>query len=105
MSTNLLIILANTAAIVLVWFLGKIKTRREKRNSDLELIDRSILPLLDSIDKLTAQNNEVVVKLLAEQNKNLLLVQEKSELLAKIDKLEKQINILNKKVNELIKQA
>lgn len=105
MSTNLLIILANTAAIVLVWFLGKIKTRREKRNSDLELIDRSILPLLDSIGKLTAQNNEVVAKLLAEQNKNLLLVQEKSELLAKIDKLEKQINILNKKVNELIKQA
>lgn len=105
MSTNLLIILANTAAIVLVWFLGKIKTRREKRNSDLELIDRSILPLLDSIDKLTAQNNEVVAKLLAEQNKNLLLVQEKSELLAKIDKLEKQINVLNKKVNELIRQA
>lgn len=105
MSTNLLIILVNTAAIVLVWFLGKIKTRREKRNSDLELIDRSILPLLDSIDKLTAQNNEVVAKLLAEQNKNLLLVQEKSELLAKIDKLEKQINVLNKKVNELIRQA
>jgi hypothetical protein len=105
MSTNLLIILANTAAIVLVWFLGKIKTRREKRNSDLELIDRSILPLLDSIDKLTAQNNEVVAKLLAEQNKNLLLVQEKSELLVKIDKLEKQINVLNKKVNELIRQA
>lgn len=105
MSTNLLIILANTAAIVLVWFLGKIKTRREKRNSDLELIDRSILPLLDSIDKLTAQNNEVVAKLLAEQNKNLLLMQEKSELLAKIDKLEKQINVLNKKVNELIRQA
>lgn len=99
---------------ILGWFFSKMQTRRERRKEELALfnaaITEAISPLLESINKLTEQNRDVVGKLLCEQDKNLALIEEKRKLLSermtlteKVEKLEKQIKTLNGKINELIK--
>lgn len=92
------------------WLFGKLQTPREKKKTDLQLINEAISPLLASIKDLTSQISEMTSRLIEEQDKNLTLTQEKSEwkkerieLVAKIDKLEKTVNCLNRKINELIK--
>lgn len=92
------------------WLFGKMQTRREKKKSDLQLISEAVSPLVQSIKDLTEQNNEIISKLMKEQDKVLQLMSEKSalinergELLEKIEKLEKQVHCLTKKINELVK--
>lgn len=92
------------------WIYSKLKTRREKKKSDIQLINEAISPLLTSIKQLTEQNNEMVCRLLAEQDKNLQLLEERSryqterhELIKKIDSLEKTVKQLQKTVKEYIK--
>lgn len=93
------------------WFFGKLQTNRERKKTDLQLINEAIAPLLTSISQLTKQNNEMVCQLLTEQDKNLKLIEEKSqwmkersELIEKIERLEKQVSTLSKKVGELIRK-
>jgi hypothetical protein len=85
------------------WFGRRILTRREKRRFDVELVTSAITPLLESITKLTEQNQTMVERLLFEQSKNLDLMKERGELLDKVDRLEKEVKSLTKKVTELIK--
>ena len=92
------------------WLFAKMQTKRERKKSDFQLISETINPLLESIKLLTEQNNEVVGKLLCEQDKNLVLIREKTalaiereELIAKIEKLEKQVSNLCKKIDQLKK--
>jgi chromosome segregation ATPase len=92
-------------------FSGKFLSKRERKKSDLQLINEAISPLITSISQLTEQNNEVVGKLLDEQDKNLKLLAEKAEwikergeLKAKIERLEKTVLSLEKKIDELIKE-
>ena len=77
---------------------SKLKTRRENRAVDLELIERAISPLLKSIGDLTVHIGEITAKLVAEQEKNLRLMQENAALteerrtlVAKIESLEKKV--------------
>ena len=92
------------------WLFAKLQTRSERKKTDLQLINEAITPLLCSIKDLTEQNNDMVNRLLAEQDKNLQLIAEKSEwikergtLMEKIEELERQIKTLNKKINGFIK--
>ena len=87
---------------VVSFFMGLFKNR----NDFLQTMQKSISPLLDSIEKLTERNNELVGKLIAEQEEKLHLIEEKHEwakergnLIAKISKLEKQL----KKIETLLK--
>jgi|BioPla2DNA2_1021312.scaffolds.fasta_scaffold10529_4 chromosome segregation ATPase len=107
------IVLQIISGIVLAfsgWLFGKLMTKREKIKSDFQLINEAMHPLLESAKNLTSRNNDLVDRLLAEQDKNLKLMNEKTALLKerdelshKISELEKQIKILNKRLNELIK--
>ena len=92
------------------WFFGKLQTRREQKQSDLQIIEEAISPLLTSIKELTEHNNRLVQQYLDEQrqrlaiqeeNKNLKadraeLAEQVSKLTAKVDKLEKTIKRLAK---------
>ncbi len=87
-------------------------TRRERRKSDLEIINAAINPLLESVKQLTEQNRELVLKLADEQRKTLeymrsnrSLLEERAELVAKIDRLTKQIELLKKMLREHLKDA
>jgi len=89
-------------------FSGKYLTRREKKKTDIQLIQEAINPLLESITGLTDHNNNLIEKLLAEQLKNLELIQEragwmieKQELVSKIDKLERKVTTLAKEIKKL----
>jgi chromosome segregation ATPase len=92
-----------TAAIG--WTFSKLKTNREKKESDLNLVNNSVTPLVESIKKLTEQNNELVGKLTAEQDVSLRLIKEKGELLEKIEQLEREISDLRKQINKLIRKT
>ncbi len=92
------------------WFFGKLQTRREQKQSDLQIIEEAISPLLTSIKDLTEHNNRLVEQYLEEQkqrlagqeeNKNLKaeraeLAEQVSKLTAKVDKLERTIKRLAK---------
>lgn len=87
-----------TAAIG--WVFSKLLTRREQKKTDLEIINSSIKPLLESIADLTSRLKEVTTQLLTSQDENLALRLNKTELLGKIDHLEQQVHNLT----ELLKQ-
>lgn len=103
-----IIIALSTAAIG--WFFGKLQTKREQKQTDLQIIESAITPLLNSIRGLTEHSNELVTKLLAEQEKNLALIEQNSALLAektdlinKIESLEKKVATLTSMVKKLAK--
>jgi len=82
-------------------------TRRERKKTDLEIINAAISPLLESIRNLTEQNSQLVGKLTDEQQKaleyikkNRDLMEERAELMTKIDRLTKQIETLKKMLKE-----
>jgi len=91
-----------TAAIG--WTFSKLKTAREKKESDLQLVNNSVTPLVESIAKLTEQNNELIGKLTTEQDKNIKLVYEKSELVGEIECLRKEVSDLKRKLETFIKK-
>lgn len=83
------------------WLFSKLKTRRENKASDLQLIENAIAPLLRSISELTTHSGEITAKLVAEQEKSLRLLQENAALLedkitlaGKVEKLEKKVSSL-----------
>ena len=76
-------------------------TKREKKASDLELIEKAISPMLNSITNLTNHLDEVTAKYAAEQRKNLKLIKEKGELLLRIASLEKEVQKLTEMVKNL----
>ncbi len=93
---------------IITFFVGKWQTKRERKRSDFQMINEAISPLITSIGQLTEQNNELVQKLMNEQDKNLKLLAEKSawieereELNQKIDKLQRTVNTLSKKIDQM----
>ena len=90
---------------VLGWLGAKIKTRRENKQTDLQIINGAIQPLLKSISELTDHSRTLTGELVEEQKKSLALVEEKrawlaerGDLLDEIDKLKKQVASLAKEV-------
>lgn len=102
---TLIQILLCFATAAIGWMFSKLKTQREKKESDLDLVNKSVTPLVESITKLTEQNNELVGKLTAEQDVSLRLIKEKGELLEKIEQLEREISDLRKQINKLIRKT
>jgi predicted nuclease with TOPRIM domain len=75
------------------------KAKAEAENEDLQ----NIGSMVQQITALMAQNRELLQKYLEEQDKNIKLTQENSELAVKIESLEKQIKCLTAKINKLMK--
>ncbi len=93
---------------VLGWLGAKIKTRRENKQTDLQIINGAIQPLLKSISELTDHSRTLTGELVEEQKKSLALVEEKrawlaerGDLLDEIDKLKRQVASLAKEVKML----
>ena len=85
------------------WFFSKLLTPREKKKTDLEIINAAIKPLLVSISELTERLKAVTTDLMDEREKNLKLTMERTELLGKIDNLEKEVRKLQRQVAKLTK--
>lgn len=83
------------------WLFSKLKTRREKKAVDLDLIERAISPLLKSISELTTHIGEITAKLVAEQEKNLKLLQQNAALIEERINLIGKVESLEKKVTNL----
>lgn len=86
------------------WFWANIKTGRQKRESDVDLVNRSIAPLLKSIAELSGHVRVVTSELVQMTNERTELLKEISDLRSQIQQLEKKVaamsKLLNKKVNE-----
>lgn len=85
-------------------------TRRERKKSDLEIINSAITPLLTSIRELTEQNKALIDKLTLEQqasldymSRNKALLEERETLVTKIDKLTRQVEALKKLIREKLR--
>jgi|GEM_PF-1207248 hypothetical protein len=103
------VIMCITTAVV-GWFSAKVMTKREKKQSDLELVSKSTTDLLQGIQELTKQNKDLVLELASEQSKNLELIkenksllQEKIDLNGKIENLEKKVAGLTAVIKKLAK--
>lgn len=94
-------ILLAFATTAIGWFFGKLQTKREQKQTDIQIIESAITPLINSIKGLTEHNNELVTKLLVEQEKNLKLIEEKSVLLEEKTNLVNKIESLERKVANL----
>lgn len=102
---QILLFLATTA---IGWFFGKLQTKREQKQTDIQIIEGAISPMLNSIKELTEHSSELVAKLLTEQEKNLKLIEtnlalltEKTNLVNKIESLEKKVATLTDMVKKL----
>lgn len=102
---NLIEVLKNLAFAVggggATWLFAKLKTPREKKAADLELIEKAITPLLNSIRELTNHNSETTAQLIAEQAKSLKLLQENAALLQDKVNLVQKVESLERKVQKL----
>lgn len=101
-----IVLMAATAFVG--WLMGKLQTKRERKQSDIKLIENAISPLLKSIQDVTDHSTSLTDKLLKEQTKSLQLMEENNALLAervdlvnKIEKLEKKVSSLATMVKKL----
>jgi hypothetical protein len=83
-----------TAAIT--WFFTNLKTKRQKKDSDSSLVNKTVSDSLETIEKLNSNYNRLVLELAEEKSKNLKLLDEKNKLLQKIQYLENELK--NKKL-------
>lgn len=90
-----------TAAIG--WLFSKLKTKRENKQTDLQIINEAIKPLLSSISELTEHVNRVTNDLIDEKKRNLELMNERTTLRNEIGGLTEKIALLEKKVGSLTK--
>lgn len=98
---------------VVLGYIGRLlTTKRERRKSDMEIIDAAISPLVGSIKELTEQNRDLVCRLTDEQQKaleyirrNRSLLEERDGLIARIDRLTKQVELLKKMLREHLKET
>lgn len=85
------------------WLFGKLQTKREQKQTDLEIIERAIAPQLESIRKLTEQNNRLVEMFLNEQSLRLAAEDVSSELKANVAELTREIAGLKRQISKLVK--
>ncbi len=85
------------------WFFGKLQTKREQKQSDLQIIEEAISPLLTSIKELTEHNNRLVEQYLDEQKQRLAMQEENKSLKADRAELAEQVSRLTAKVDKLEK--
>lgn len=83
------------------WMFSKMQTRREQKQTDLQIINDAIRPLLESIADLTNRLKQSTTDLMDEREKSLNLANERTELLDKIESLEKEVKRLTAMVKKL----
>lgn len=83
------------------WFFGKLQTKREQKQSDLQIIEGAVSPLLTSIKDLTEHNNRLVEQYLEEQKQRLAVQEENKSLKAERAELAEQVSKLTAKVDKL----
>ncbi len=83
------------------WFFSKLKTSRENKQSDLQLINEAIAPLLKSIAELTAHIKSITAELVEEKKLNLQLMEEKAATSAEVERLNAKVASLEKKIQSL----
>jgi hypothetical protein len=86
------------------WLFGKWQTKREQKQTDLQIIEQAIAPQLESIGKLTEQNGQLVEMFLNEQKLRLAAEGENAELKAEREELKAQIATLSRKIANLEKK-
>jgi chromosome segregation ATPase len=96
----------------LAWLGANIKTRRANKQTDLQIINEAIAPLLKSITELTDHNRDITQKYVEEQGKTLGLLEEKrawfaerGDLLDKVDKLSKKVTSMEKMIRKLTSEG
>lgn len=85
------------------WFFSKLQTRREQKQTDLQLINAAIKPLLESISELTDRLKATTTELMEEKERNLKLTTERTELMDKIENLEREVKKLQRQISKLSK--
>lgn len=80
-----------------------VKTRKQAKRDDLNDFTASTGQMLETINSLVDQNREVIGRLVEEQGKVFALEKEQGELLAKVDKLQKTVDCLTRKLDKYIK--
>ena len=85
------------------WLFSKLQTRREQKQTDLQLINAAIKPLLESISELTDRLKATTTALMEEKERNLKLTTERTELLDKIENLEREVKKLQRQISKLSK--
>lgn len=110
-------ILIPFATAAIAWLFGKLKTKREKTQSDLQTVESTISPLLVSIKELNEHNKMLMSELLAERKESIAKQEtissqnetisqmkiERKEFLGKIERLEKKVEKLTTAINNLRK--
>jgi chromosome segregation ATPase len=84
-----------------MWFWQKLKTKRERKRDDLQLVNESIATLLGSIQSLTEQYANLAKKFAEEQEKNLAYLQENINLKSEVQALRKQVDRLTQQIENL----
>lgn len=95
---QIVILLATNAC---TWFFGKLQTRREQKQTDLQIINQAVTPLLDSIKNLTEYNNRLVEQYMEEQRQRMEAQEENKSLKAERTQLAEQVSKLTAKVDKL----
>lgn len=86
---------------VLGWLGKSVKSRRENKKSDLELINNAISPLLRSISELTDHVGKVTAELVEEKAKNLELTTQRDAQRGEIEALTSKVTSLERKITAL----
>lgn len=104
---NISLYMLPVVTAILGWLGSNVRNRRDKKQTDLKIINDAITPLLKSIKELTDHSQHMTGQLLQEQAEKLALLEEKNAWLAeridlesKIDKLIKRIASLEKEVRK-----
>lgn len=86
-----------------IWFWQNAKTKRQAKKEATDNYSTAINQLVENINSLVEQNREVVARLVEEQDKVFSLQKERSELLDKVDRLQKTVECLTRKLDKYIK--
>jgi chromosome segregation ATPase len=85
------------------WLWQRLKTRRERKESDLKLINEAINPLVESVRILTSHNSELAQKVVTGSEQNLRYLNEIISLKGKVQDLEYTIKKLTVEIEEFKK--
>lgn len=88
-----------------VWVGKLFLSKKEKQKIETELISETISSMLGTIDNVMAKYSEVQQELIVKSEMLLRKEIENSELLIKIEELEKAINRLQREVSKLTKNS
>jgi LytS/YehU family sensor histidine kinase len=87
------------------WFGRKLIPKKERQKNDSELTNETISNMLNTIDNVMNKYNEVQQQLIEKSEKLLRKEIENSELIVKIEELQKEVNGLKTQIQKLIKNS